>query len=78
MGRLSDETVLKRVPRGFDPEHPAAHWLKHQSFTMGRALTDDQVLGSRLTTTLESDFALLVPLVRWLNSTLGLQQARQR
>ena len=78
MGTLSDERVLKRVPRGFDQEHPAAHWLKHQSFTMGRALTDDQVLSSRLTATLESDFALLVPLVRWLNSTLGLQQARHR
>ena len=45
---------------------------------MGHPLSDAQVLSPRLTGTLESDFALLVPLIRWLNSALGLQQARNR
>src|SRR6266705_976607 len=39
-GGLSDEAVLKRMPRGFPETHPAAAWLKYQSFTAGRALGD--------------------------------------
>src|SRR5262245_24980323 len=30
---LSEETKLRRVPREFPPDHPAAEWLKIQSFT---------------------------------------------
>jgi uncharacterized protein (TIGR02453 family) len=77
-GALSDEESLSRVPRGFDADHPAARWLKHRSFTLGRALDDSQVTSARLTKTLEGDFATLLPLVRWLNSTLGFAPARTR
>lgn len=77
-GALSEEEMLKRVPRGYDPDHPAARWLKLQSFTVGRALTDAQVTGPRLTAILESDYRTLLPLVRWLNSTLGLETLRRR
>jgi len=31
-GGLDDEAVLKRMPRGFPEAHPAARWLKYQSF----------------------------------------------
>ncbi len=77
-GGLDDEAVLKRMPRGFPETHPAAHWLKHQSFTAGRRLTDAQVVGDRLAALLEGDFARLVPLVRWLNGALGLKAAAHR
>jgi len=77
-GGLDDEAVLKRMPRGFPETHPAARWLKHQSFTAGRRLTDAQVLGDRLAVLLEGDFARLVPLVRWLNGALGLKAAARR
>src|SRR5262249_28070423 len=30
---LSEEAKLRRVPRGFPPDHPAAEWLKLRSFT---------------------------------------------
>jgi len=72
-GGLSEETMLKRMPRGYAEDHPAAAWLRHQSFTLGRRLSDAQVTSSRLPATLEADFALLLPLVRWLNATLGLR-----
>ncbi|HJP59164.1 MAG TPA: DUF2461 domain-containing protein, partial [Gemmatimonadaceae bacterium] len=42
-GGLDDEAALKRMPRGFVEDHPAAKWLKYQSFTTGRTLTDTQV-----------------------------------
>lgn len=77
-GDLSDEGALKRVPRGYAEDHPAARWLRHQSFTVGRELTDAQVTGSRLTLLLESDYATMLPLVRWLNSTLGLKPLQRR
>ncbi len=77
-GGLSDEAVLKRMPRGYADDHPAARWLKYQSFVMGRALTDAQVTGPRLPTLLERDFTLLLPLVRWINRALGLKPATQR
>jgi len=77
-GGLSDEEMLKRVPRGFDPDHPAARWLRFQSFTVGRGLTDAQVTSARLTAILEADYRAMLPLVRWLNGTLGLEPLRRR
>ncbi len=78
MGQLHEDAVLKRVPRGYDESHPAARWLRFQSFTTGRALTDAQVTSPRLTATVEKSFAEMLPLVRWLNSTLGFKPAAHR
>lgn len=78
MGGLDRESMLKRLPRGFDEDAPGAEWLRYQSFTLGRSLTDAQVTSARLTATLAADFELLVPLVRWLNAALGLAPASRR
>ncbi len=72
---LSEEAVLKRVPKPWTADHSAARWLRFQSFTVGRSLTDAQVTSGRLTTTLAADFATMVPLVRWLNTVIGLPSA---
>jgi uncharacterized protein (TIGR02453 family) len=77
-GGLDGAAVLKRMPRGFPETHPAARWLKYQSFTAGRALGDAHVTSSRLPALLEADFARLLPLVRWLNGALGLPAAKRR
>ena len=66
------------MPRGFAEDHPAARWLRYQSFTIGRELGDQQVLGPKLPKLLEDDFALMMPLVRWLNRALGLKPAKER
>jgi len=78
LGGLSEEEMLKRTPRGYPDDHPAARWLKFQSFTVGRSLTDAQVTGARLSAILESDYKAMLPLVRWLNATLGLRPLRSR
>ena len=70
--------MLKRVPRGYDADHPAGEWLRRQSFTVGRSLTDAEVLSSKLTKTLEADFMTILPLVRWLNAALGLDALKRR
>ena len=77
-GGLDDAAMLKRMPRGFAEDHPAAKWLRYQSFTIGRELSDKQVLGARLPALLEDDFTLMLPLVRWLNRALGLSPATSR
>ena len=77
-GGLDDEARLTRVPRGFAPDHPAGEWLRFQSFTLGRMLTDTQAIGPRLPALLEADFRLIVPLVQWINGILGLKAADRR
>ncbi len=77
-GGLSDEAKLKRMPRGFADDHPAAKWLRHQSFTLHRTLTDAQVTSARLPALLEAEFTAILPLVRWLNAALGLRAAARR
>jgi uncharacterized protein (TIGR02453 family) len=71
-GGLDEEAVLKRMPRGFSEDHPAATWLRFQSFTSGRLLSDAEVTDTGLPALLAKDFQALLPLVRWLNSALGL------
>ena len=77
-GGLSEEAVLRRVPRGFARDHAAARWLKFPSFVMSRPLTDAQAVSARLPALLEADFRLMLPLVRWINGVLGLQAAQRR
>ena len=77
-GGLSEEEMLKRVPRGYPADHPAARWLRHQSFTVGRPLKDTEATSARLTAILEADYVAMLPLVRWLNGTLGLEPRRRR
>ena len=77
-GGLDAEAVLARVPRGFAPDHPAALWLRHQSFTAGRILSDRDVTSRQLASRLDAEFSRLLPLVRWLNSAIGLKPASRR
>jgi uncharacterized protein (DUF2461 family) len=71
-GGLHDYSTLKRMPRGYPDDHPAARWLKYQSFTSGRALTDKEVTGAKLEGLLAREFEALLPLVRWVNGALWL------
>jgi uncharacterized protein (DUF2461 family) len=77
-GGLDDEGALKRTPRGYAEDHPAAKWLRFQSFTSGRTLTDAQVTSPSLALLLTREYEALLPLVRWLNGALGFKSASQR
>jgi len=77
-GRLDEDAMLKRLPRGFAPGHPAERWLRYQSFTCGRDLSIREVQSSALPRSLGRDFARLLPLVRWLNNALGFPPATFR
>ena len=77
-GGLDDEAMLKRMPRGYAEDHPAAKWLRFQSFTSGRTLTDAQVTSPSLASFLAREYEALLPLVHWLNGALGFKSASSR
>jgi len=78
LGKLSEESMLTRLPRGFAPGHPAEQWLRYQSFTVHAMLSDDEVLDRRLVDRVEKDFKTMLPFVRWLNNSLGYPPATKR
>jgi uncharacterized protein (TIGR02453 family) len=77
-GSLDQEAMLKRLPHGYPVSHPAARWLRYQSFTVGRVLSERQALSPRLALMLARDFAALTPFVRWLNGALGFRSLERR
>lgn len=77
-GGLAEENMLTRMPRGYADDHPAAELLRHQSYTLGRELTQREVLSAKLPDLLAKEYAQLLPLVRWLNGALGLRTLARR
>ncbi len=77
-GDLDDDKMLKRMPRGFPEDHPAAAWLRYQSFTIGRRMTDTEATADKLGARLEKDFEAMLPLIRWLNKSLGFVDPKPR
>jgi uncharacterized protein (DUF2461 family) len=70
--------VLKRLPRGFEQDHPASRWLRFQSFTIGRSIPRTQVQSPQLPRILEADYRKLLPFVRWLNGAMGYGALERR
>ena len=77
-GALSDEAVLKRTPRAFDPEHPAADLLRYKSFTVSRELSEADMSNAKLPDMIAKQYATMLPFVRWLNRVLGLPAHSRR
>jgi uncharacterized protein (TIGR02453 family) len=77
-GELSQEAVLKRPPRGFSEDHPAARWLRYRSFTASRPLPAAELRRADLPDRLARAYRPIIPLVRWLNTALGLPPATRR
>lgn len=79
--KLTDDEpgiLLKRLPRGFTAGHPAERWLRYNSFTTHRFYSDAEILSPTLVDRAMKDFALMVPMCRWLNRALGYLPARSR
>ena len=77
-GGLAEEAMLARMPRGYDADHAAASLLRHQSFTLGRELTERELFSPRLPDLLAREYGRILPLVRWLNGALGLRMLARR
>ena len=80
-GGLTDDepgVKLTRMPRGFAEDHPAARWLRFNSFTVSVGYGDREMLAASLVERAMKDFALILPLCRWLNAALGYPSAKAR
>lgn len=77
-GGLAEENMLTRMPRGYADTHPAATLLRHQSYTLGREMTDAEVQSVALPDLLAREYERLLPLVRWINRALGLRVIARR
>jgi uncharacterized protein (TIGR02453 family) len=74
-GPLQGE-ALKRVPRGFPADHPAAAYLRMKQFLGFRRYPADLATSPRLYSTIIKVFSVVAPLVRFLNEPLLQDRAR--
>ena len=68
-GTLGGDT-LKRVPRGFPSDHPAAEYLKFRHFVAGADFPSTLATSPAFYKTLLTVFRQVVPLARFLNAPL--------
>ena len=66
------DEMLKRVPSGFDPDHPFADDLRMKSFTAGGRLTQEFVTSDSLVEDLAARYRRAAPLARFLCEAIGL------
>jgi len=76
--QLDREDDLRRLPRGYAADSPAAPWLRHQSLVVSRRMTPGEATSPRLADLLLRDYTRILPLVRFLNQALGLPPAERR
>lgn len=63
----SPEFKLSRVPRGYDPENPAADFLKYKSYLATMPLSDADLGSKALLAKVGKAFEALQPLIEFLN-----------
>jgi uncharacterized protein (TIGR02453 family) len=64
---------LKRVPAGYDPDHPLAEDLKRKDFLAGRPLTDAQVTAPGFLDTFVAECRKLAPFNAFLSKAMGTE-----
>ena len=75
-GELTGEK-LSRVPRGFDPNHPAADYLRFKQFLAARTLKPEVALSPLLQRRTVESFREMLPLIEFLNEPI-LEKRRLR
>src|SRR6185503_12930769 len=64
------EYVLSRVPKGYDPENPAAEYLKLKSFVSMTPLKDSDLTSKDLVKKTTAAFEALQPLIEFVNGSI--------
>jgi len=64
---------LQRPPRGYDPNHPAIEDIKRKNFTVGRSVSDAEVLDSDFLHFTLDTFRAAAPFVGFLSGAVGLR-----
>lgn len=62
---------LKRVPQGYEPDHPMAEWLKHKQFFVWVEWPETICLKEKFVDDVAGVFESATPMVRFLNEAMG-------
>jgi len=73
IGGIQGERLM-RVPRGFPSDHPAAEYLRLKHYLGYREWPPEFATSDAFWTELLGTFAAVMPLVRYLNETIGIDQ----
>lgn len=65
-----DWTQLQRIPKGYDEDHPMAHWLRYKQFFVGVSLPESKCTSESLVEETARLCEEASPLVRFLNMSL--------
>lgn len=68
--------LLTRVPRGFDPDHPAAAFLKHKDWLASKTFPGTLATTEAFYSTVLTLFRAAAPLIRFLNEPIAARAAR--
>ena len=66
-----DDMMLSRVPKGYEPDNPAAEFLKMKSYIAMRPVTDKELLSKDLKKITLEAFSALQPLMGFINTALA-------
>jgi len=66
----SNEFLLRRVPKGYEPDNAAAEYLRLKSYIAFVMLKDDEITSKTLLKKTTEAFAALQPLIVFLNESL--------
>ena len=67
----SSEFLLSRVPKGYEPDNPAAEYLKLKSYIAFVQLSDDTLTSKTLVKKATNAFETLQPLIDFINESLS-------
>jgi uncharacterized protein (TIGR02453 family) len=71
-----DGEAMKRVPKGFDPDSPAAELLKCRRWGLSATMPAELATDPKLVKEVARRFKAAAPLVRFLNAPMGEAKAR--
>lgn len=69
-GKLEGEK-LQRVPKGYEPDHPMAEWLKHKQFFVWIEWPESKCLKEKFVAEIAEVYKGATPLVRFLNEAMS-------
>ncbi len=77
-GGLYGEDVMTRVPKGFDPAHPAAALLKYKRYFLYTELEPELASSPKIVKEITTRFEAMAPFVEFLNRPLIAQKNKKR
>jgi uncharacterized protein (TIGR02453 family) len=77
LGELQGD-CLTRVPKGFDPDHPAADLIKRKHYLLDTKLDPKLATTPKLVVELVARIEAMMPFVEFLNGPLVARQTKQK